>query len=164
MKISHIVAAAENGVIGVDNGLPWNIPEDTKFFRDKTKGHIVIMGRKTYDSMGKALPNRLNIVITRQKGYTLPDAKVVSSLEESIKLAKAELKNWPEEVFIIGGGQIYEESLPITDIVYLTRIHGDYSGSAKYPALDPKKFKEIHRLERKGTPDYTFLTYEHKKS
>lgn len=162
MILSHIVAAAENDVIGVNNALPWNIPEDTQFFKDKTKGHIIIMGRKTYDSMGKALPGRLNIVITRQKDLKLKDAKVVPSLTEAIAYAKTQLTNWKDEVFIIGGGEIYKESMAIVNLVYLTRIHQDYPGEAKYPKIERSQFTEIERRERKGQPNYTFLVYRKK--
>lgn len=162
MILSHIVAAAENGVIGVNNALPWNIPEDTKFFKDKTKGHIIIMGRKTYDSMGKALPNRLNIVITRQKDLKLSDAVVVPTIKDAVEYAQSQQDHWPEEIFIIGGGEIYRESLPMVDLVYLTRIHQEVPGDAKYPELPPGQFSEIERRERPGTPNYTFFVYRRK--
>ncbi len=160
MILSHIVAASENNVIGSNNSLPWNIPEDMKFFREKTKGHIVIMGRKTFESMGKPLPNRLNIVITRQTGYTIEGAKVVSSLSDAIHIAKEETPNWGDEVFIIGGGEIYRESLPLVDLVYLTRIHAQVEGDAKYPALSPQNFEVIEERERPGSPAFTFITYK----
>lgn len=163
MILSHIVAASENNVIGSNNTLPWNIPEDMKFFREKTKGHIVIMGRKTYESMGKPLPNRLNIVITRQKDYAIDGAQVVASLREAIDIARKETAKWGEEVFIIGGGEIYRESLPMVDLVYLTRIHAEVEGETKYPALSSLNFEVVEERERPGSPAFTFMTYQKKK-
>lgn len=153
--ISHIVAAAKNDVIGVNNQLPWHIPEDLQFFREKTRGHIVIMGRKTFESLGKPLPNRLNIVITRQKDYFPPGAVIAPSLEQALQLARGEIDKWDPEVFILGGAEIYRASLNLVDLVYLTRIHKDYSGDAKYPALPAGEFEEIERRDRVG---YSFLT------
>ena len=159
MILSHIVAASDNNVIGSDNKLPWNIPEDMKFFREKTKGHAVIMGRKTYESMGKPLPNRLNVVITRQSDFHAPGAVIVPSIDAAVEYCQAKIPEYGEEIFIIGGGEIYKQSMALVDIVYLTRIHKSVPGDAKYPAIDPKHFEEIERRERPGDPSYTFFTY-----
>lgn len=156
MFLSHIVAASENNVIGAGNQLPWDIPEDMKFFRDKTKGRALIMGRKTYESMGKPLPHRLNVIVTRQKDFSAPGTVVVPSLEAAIEYCSTKTAEYGEEIFIIGGGEIYRQSLDQVQIIYLTRIHREVEGDATYPELDPQKFEEIERRER---PGFTFLTY-----
>lgn len=161
MRLVHIVAASENDVIGTNNQLPWDIPEDMAFFKEKTKGRAIIMGRKTYDSMGRALPGRLNVVITRQKDWQAKDAVVVGTLEEAIDYCKTKTGQYGEEVYIIGGGEIYRQSLNKVDLVYLTRIHRVVDGDAKYPKLDPTLFAEIERRER---PGFTFLTYAAKRN
>lgn len=161
LKFAHIAAAAENDVIGLEGQLPWNIPEDLKFFRDTTRGHAVIMGRKTYESLGKPLPHRLNIVVTRQVGFTsAAGVSVVPSLQAAYEVCRQHQSKWGDLVFIIGGGEIYQQSLKDVTLVYLTRVHGQYNGDAKYPKIDPTEFKEISRRECQGTPNYTFLTYE----
>lgn len=165
MTLAHIAAAAENNVIGVNNTLPWDIPEDMKFFKDKTRGHIVIMGRKTYESMGQPLPKRLNIVITRQADFNAPaDVVVVDTLEKAVAHAKTQTAKYGDEVFIIGGGEIYSASMNIVDTIYLTRIHREYPGHAKYPIVDEKKFVETARRHCEGNPSYTFLTYTRRSS
>jgi dihydrofolate reductase len=157
MILSHIVAAAENNVIGVGNALPWKIPEDLKFFRDTTKGHIVIMGRKTFASVGRALPDRLNIVVSRQPNLILDGAIVLSSLEAALDKASQLTAQWGDEVFIIGGGELYAQSLPLVDRIYLTRVHGKFAGDAVYPYVDVNRFREVARRE---STSCTFLTYE----
>lgn len=163
MILSHIAAAAENNVIGAGNKLPWDIPEDMKFFRDKTKGRAVIMGRKTYESMGKPLPNRLNVIITRQPAYQAPGAVVVPSIDDALEYCRGKVKEYGDEVFIIGGGEIYRQSMDLIDIIYLTRVHKAVPGDATYPQVDPRQFEEIERRERPGDPAYTFLTYRRKE-
>ena len=120
MRISMIVAAAENNVIGIDNKLPWHLPADMQFFKRTTNGHPIIMGRKSYEALGKPLPNRTNIVITRQTDYKPEGTIVVSSPEEALETAVEYNK---EEIFIIGGGNIYQTMLSLANRVYLTRIH-----------------------------------------
>ncbi len=159
MILSHIVAASENNVIGAGNKLPWNVPEDMKFFKDKTNGHSIIMGRKTYESMGRPLPNRSNVIISRQKDFHAPGAAVVPTLDAAIEYCQSKIPEYGEEIFIIGGGEIYKQSLALVDIVYLTRIHKTVQGDAKYPAIDPLHFEEVERRERPGNPAYTFFTY-----
>jgi dihydrofolate reductase len=163
MILSAIAAMAANRVIGKDGDLPWKIPEDMKFFREKTSGHIMIMGRKTFDSFGgKPLPNRLNIVITRQKDYEPEGAHVVSNVEEAIEYARGLVDSgaWPEEVFIIGGGEIYKQMLPATDRIYLTEIHEEVTGDTKFPEFDEDEFEEVERLPRKKPVEFDFVTYE----
>lgn len=154
------MAVSENNVIGVNNDLPWDIPEDMQFFKDTTKNHAIIMGRKTFDSLGKGLPNRLNIVITRQPGFQAPGAIVVADLQAALDYSYAHPDGLKEEIFIIGGGEIYKQSLPMVDRVYLTRIHQPFTGDVKYPELDPREFREVSRRPREGNPGYTFFLYE----
>jgi len=122
-KVSIIAAIAENRAIGKNNKLLWRIPEDLKRFKKVTEGHAVIMGRKTYESIGKPLPNRLNIIITRNTSYKPPACFVFPSLGEALVYAK---KYEKEEIFVIGGGEIYRQALPLTDKLYLTVVKGEY--------------------------------------
>ena len=166
MKIvlSHIVAAAENGVIGSGGGLPWHLPEDLKFFKEKTKGHAIIMGRKTFESIGRPLPNRLNVIVTRQRGYAPAGTVVFSSLPEAIAHCKANASTWGNEIFIAGGGEIFEQSMDLVDRIYLTRIHQEIAGDTYYPALPEERFNEVERRERQEPIPFTFLTFERKGS
>src|SRR5262245_6925087 len=125
MTLSHIVAVAQNDVIGSKNSLPWDIPEDMKFFRDKTKGRALIMGRKTFESVGHPLPNRLNVVITRNKDFSFnaPNVAVQPDLKSAIEFCRSKTSQFGDEIFIIGGGEIFKESLPLVNVIYLTRIH-----------------------------------------
>lgn len=161
MTLSHIVAAAENDVIGVNNDLPWDIPEDMKFFRDKTKGRAMIMGRKTYESVGHPLPHRLSIIVTRQKDYRVdnPNAVVKPDLQSAIEFAKTQVSKWGDEIFIIGGGEIFKESMDMVDVIYLTRIHKTYDGDIKYPKVDPKTFELVEQRDRTEPVPFSFLTY-----
>jgi len=160
--ISIIVAVANNNVIGKSNALIWHLPADMKFFKEKTTGHCIITGRKNYESIPekfRPLPNRTNIVITRQADYKAPGAIVVNSLEEAIEKAKTTGDN---EIFIIGGAQIYEQSLKFTDRIYLTQIHHTFDGDAFFPQLNPNEWKEIERIkgikDDKNKYDYDFIT------
>lgn len=166
MILTQILACSENNVIGAAGGLPWDIPEDMKFFRDTTKGHIMIMGRKTFASFnGKALPNRYHIVITRDPqaqsfaGKESSPVVFVRSLEEAIAHAKPLTARWGDEVFIIGGGEIYKQSLPIVDKVYLTRIHQQFQGDTFYPEIDEKVFTLAQRRDVATPVSFSFLTY-----
>lgn len=137
MILSQIVAIAKNRVMGVNNTLPWHIPEDMKFFREKTKNHIMIMGRKTFESLKSPLPNRLHIVITNQKNYSYqnPLVKITHSLQDAIKLAEDLIPPWPEEVYIIGGSGIFYESFPFINKIYISLIHQDFEGDTFYPEV-----------------------------
>src|SRR6185437_11011034 len=164
MRISMIAAIGEgNRVLGKDNKLIWSIPEDTQFFRDTTRGHAVIMGRKTFESLGKPLPHRMNIVVSRNGNNiaNTGDCLIVDSLEKAIALAKDwEPKNAEAEIFIIGGAQIYTEALPFADRLYLTLVEGHYDGDAFFP--DYPEFTQIIS-ERKSEGNgykYTFLTLQ----
>lgn len=161
MILSHIVAAAANDVIGVNNGLPWNIPEDMKFFREKTKGKALIMGRKTFESVGHPLPHRLNVVVTRQKDYPRANDSVViqPDLKSAIEYCQTQASKYGEEIFVIGGGELFKESMGLVDVIYLTRIHKDYPGDIFYPKIDPNVFAKIESRERTEPVPFTFETY-----
>ena len=150
--ISIIVAVAKNGVIGDKNSLLWHISEDMRFFRETTSGHPVIMGRKTYDSLGRPLPKRTNVVISRTTTH-IEGCTVVGSLEEAIALFPNE-----EEVFIIGGAQIYALAMEVADRLYLTRVEHDYQGDTSFPEWDESKWKLISRTayERGEKYEYPF--------
>lgn len=134
MILSAITAVADNQAIGLHNRLPWHMPADMRYFKNTTWGHPVIMGRKTYSSFGKALPGRENLVVSRSKDLRLPDAVVCSSLKEAIQKARG---YHIEEVFVLGGAEIYAQSLPLLDRIYLTRIEGRFEADAFFPLLDP---------------------------
>ncbi|MFP4023420.1 MAG: dihydrofolate reductase [Thiohalospira sp.] len=142
--LSIIVAVSENNVIGKDNDLIWHLPRDLKHFKETTTGHYVIQGRKTYESYGKPLPNRTNVIITRDKDYTADGCIVVHSLEEALKKAEND-----SEPFIIGGGKIYEQALPLVDRIYLTKIHHSFEGDTYFPEInmDEWELTEKHDFE-----------------
>lgn len=156
--ISMIVAADENNVIGKDNQLIWHLPDDLKFFKKKTSGHCIIMGRHTFESVGKPLPNRTNIIITRDKNYAAEGCKIVHTLEDALALAKGD-----DNPFIVGGEQIYRLALPLADQVYLTRIHHEFEGDRHFPEMgdDWVETESIsHPTDEKHEYAFTFKTYE----
>lgn len=134
MNISMIVAMSQNYVIGINGTLPWRLPEDLKYFKNLTLGKSLIMGRKTFESIGRPLPNRENIVITRQENYSQEGIKIAQSLEEAIKLAE-------KEVFIVGGAEIYKQSWPWAQTLYLTLIEKDFVGDTYFPKWDEQIWK-----------------------
>lgn len=156
--ISIIVAIAENGVIGDKNALLWNIKEDMRRFRTTTTGHPVIMGRKTFESIGRPLPKRTNVVITRGDA-SFEGCEVAHSLEEAIAMFPAE-----EEIFIIGGAQIYAQALPLADRLYLTIVHSDYEGDTSFPEINYSEWREVSRQEFERGEEYdspfTFIDLE----
>jgi dihydrofolate reductase len=156
--ITLIAAAAENNALGKDNQLLWHLPEDFKRFKQITSGHYIIMGRKTFESFPKPLPNRTHVIITRQKDYTAEGCIVVHSLEEAIAISP---KN--EEVFVIGGAEIYTQSIDSADKIELTRVHNSLDADAYFPAIDLTQwklvFEEQHHKDEKHHYDYTFETY-----
>jgi len=160
--VTIIVAAAENNVIGNENKLIWHLSDDLKRFKDLTKGHHVIMGRKTFESMPKALPNRTNVIITRRKDYIAENAIVVNSLEEALKVSYDD-----PQPFIIGGGEIYEMSINISDKIELTRVHHNFEGDTIFPEIDNEKWIESNRVlkskDEKHKYDYSFITYNKRK-
>ncbi len=153
--VSVIVAVAENGVIGDKNSLLWHISEDLRNFKRITSGHPVVMGRKTFESLGRPLPNRKNVVITRQD-IEIEGCEVVHSLEEALAMFSAD-----EEVFIIGGAQIYREAMPIADRFYLTRVHHSYEGDTSFPEWKESEWQKVYseRFERGEKYEYPF-TFE----
>ncbi len=163
MLISLIAAADENNVIGIGNAIPWSLPDDTQYFRDTTRGCPVIMGRKTHESIGRLLPGRENIVLTRgQADSVLEGAIVAGDMEEALAIAK---EKQPGEVFIIGGEKVYEEALPRADRVYMTRVHAQVGeGDAYFPALPAGEWQlqssKRHEADEKHAFPFTFETYE----
>lgn len=161
--ISIISAVTENGVIGNKNDLPWYLAADLKRFSEITKPHTVIMGRKTYESIisriGKSLPQRTNIIITRQKDLEAPGCTIVSSVDEALAL--------PGEKFVIGGEEIFKLFISHADRMYITRIHANIDGDAKFPEYNESEWAEIsrenHSKDEKNQYDYSFLVYERKK-
>ena len=150
--ISIIVAVAQNGVIGDKNSLLWHISEDMRFFKRTTSGHPVIMGRKTYESLGRPLPNRTNVVISRTL-RSIEGCTVVGSLEEAVAMFPKE-----EEVFIIGGAQIYAEALAVADRMYITHVDREYDGDTSFPNVDFSKWQlvSVERHERGEEYEYPF--------
>ena len=161
MKLSIIAAiGARTRAIGKNGQLLWRIPEDLKRFKTLTMGHPIIMGRKTFESIGKVLPGRTNIVITRDKNFSFPDAVIVHSLEDATQ--KAEGLD-PKETFIIGGGEIYAQALAHADRLYLTVVESDIEGNVFFPAykhLFTKKTREEKRTDEKTGLSYTWLDLE----
>lgn len=169
MELALIVALAQNRVIGIDNKLPWYLPNDLKYFKQVTMGKTIIMGRKTYESIGKPLPGRTNIIITRQSGYQAPNAndsvKVVASLEAARELAEnIALINGQNEAMIIGGAEIYTQALPQVARLYLTEVHAEVDGDAYFPAFERSAWQEVAREDfaaEGGNPyPYSFVVYE----
>jgi dihydrofolate reductase len=164
MRVSIVVAMAENRVIGQGNALPWRLPEDLKAFKRLTSGHAVVMGRKTFESIGKPLPQRLNIVISRQQDYDAAGAKVVASLERAMEVAR---QAGQQEVFIIGGEAIYRLALPLADRLYLTRVHGEVEGDVRFPQLDEAAWELVEQrrceADERHAFAYTFERYERRR-
>ena len=161
--ISIIAALAENRVIGNGNALPWRLPNDLRRFRRLTTGHAVIMGRKNYESIGKPLPGRRNIVITRQPDYAAPGCRMAHSLEEALAAAGDD-----PEIFVIGGAEVYAQALPRARRLYLTLVHGAVAGDVLFPQLDWSEWTELDR-ERHEPDDqhayaYSFVTFERKQT
>lgn len=167
MIVSAIVAAAQNGVIGKDNEIPWHLPKDFAYFKKTTLHHHIIMGRNSYESIGRPLPNRTNIIVTRNPFYIVSGCIVVHTIEEALKLAE---KNGEEEAFIIGGGDIFKQSMHLLDKLYLTEVDldtqtnqpdGDY---VFFPKMNPEEWRleseEKHLKDEKNPADFTFKVFE----
>lgn len=158
MITSIIVAIAKNNAIGKNNTLLWQIPADMKHFKKVTSGHTVIMGRKTLESIGRILPNRRNIIITRDTEYKYEGAEVVHSMIEALNLCKYE-----DEVFIIGGGEIYKQAMNFADKLYITHIEKEFDGDTFFPVISKDEWKEISKEEHyDGDLPYKFSIYEKK--
>ena len=168
MKISLIAAVAQNRIIGrtKQNGkpdLPWHLPDDFAYFKRKTSHHPVIMGRKSLDALGKPLPNRTNIIITRNVDFQTAGVTVVHTLDDAIAKAKAINQ---DEIYVIGGAEIYAMALPVATTLYLTEIHRAYDGGAYFPAFDKGEWTEVSRIphsaDERHETGFDFVTYERK--
>lgn len=159
MKISIVVAMSTNGVIGRDNQLPWHLPADLQHFKKTTMGKPILMGRKTYESIGRPLPGRTNIVITRDADYAAEGCVVVYSIEAALQAAGEQ-----DEIMIIGGAEFYRQILPLADTIYLTRIHEDFAGDTYFPELNPAEWHEVERTDweadEKNSHRYSFVRLE----
>lgn len=155
--VSIIAAIGGNNVIGLKNALPWNLPADMEHFKQLTKGKPIIMGQKTFESIGKPLIGRANIVLTLDKNFTPPGCQIAHSIKEALEIVKNS-----KEVMICGGESIYRQFLPLADRMYLTLIEGDFEGDAFFPEFDRSSWKEVERVENKSDREnpykYTFLT------
>ena len=157
--VSFVVAVAENGVIGREGELPWGrLPADLQHFKRLTLGHPVVMGRKTFDSLGRALPKRPNLVVTRQADWSAPNCETLGSVLAGLTRAQ----ELDEEVFVIGGGEIYREALPAADVVYLTEVHHAFEGDAYFPTLSPtdwrEETRERHEPDEQHAYAFSFVT------
>lgn len=159
MILSVIAAIGKNNELGKDNKLLWDLPDDMRHFRETTSGHPVIMGRKTFESIGRALPKRRNIVITRDPSYTQDGIEVVHSLEEALNL----FRESSEEAFIIGGAEIYKQSLPFANRLYITRVESNFEADAFFPEISTEwkeKSREEHPADETHAFPYSFIIYE----
>jgi dihydrofolate reductase len=157
--LSLLAAVAANGVIGKDNALPWQLPADLKRFKALTLGHPIIMGRKTFEAIGRALPGRHNIVVTRQPDYSAPGCTVAASLATALACARD-----AEELFVIGGGELYRAALPLADRLYITEIAAAFEGNARFPDYDRTAWREVsreHQAPGAAAPfAFDFVRYE----
>ena len=158
MRLTLVVAASDNHVIGREGGLPWHIPEDLKRFRQLTWGTPVLMGRRTFEAIGRPLPGRRNIVISRQAGLEIESCEVVATVDDALTLVSGD-----PEVMVIGGGEIYRALLPLADRIEMTRVHADVPGDTFFPELDPKEWSLVASEERAadaaGAVGLTYETY-----
>ena len=156
--ITLIAAAAENNSLGKNNDLIWHLPDDFKRFKAITSGHYIIMGRKTFESFSKPLPNRTHVIITRQKNYNPENCIVVNSLEKAIEICPKD-----EDIFVIGGGEIYQQSIAIADKIELTRVHSTFEADTFFPEIDTTIWElvqeEFHPKDEKHLFDFSFQTY-----
>ncbi len=155
MIISLIAAVASNGVIGRAGALPWHLPVDLGRFRELTTGHTVIMGRKTFQSIGRPLPERVTIVLTRRGEFEAAGVAVAGSLQEALAAAAGE-----SEVFVCGGGEVYRQALPLADRIYLTLLDRPFDGDTLFPEIPPGRFEEVSREPFPGDPGGVFLLLE----
>jgi dihydrofolate reductase len=159
MKIAIVVAMAANGVIGRDNQLPWHLPADLKHFKQTTMGKPILMGRKTWESIGRPLPGRTNIVITRDSAYSAAGCEVVNSIEAAMAAAGEQ-----DEVMVIGGAELYRQVLPRADTIYLTRIHEAFDGDTCFPEISNNEWHQVARddyeADEKNPHDYSFIRLE----
>ncbi|MDN3523209.1 dihydrofolate reductase [Halomonas ramblicola] len=163
IPIAMIAAMAKNRVIGVDNQLPWYLPEDLKFFKRMTQAKPLVMGRKTFQSIGRPLPGRLNIVISRDPHFEPLGVRVCRSLDAALALADQQAAiDGVEEIMVMGGAQIYAQALPRASRLYLTEVDVEVAGDARFPELDPAEWEEVQRVPGSpadGQPAYDFVEY-----
>ncbi|WP_295180901.1 dihydrofolate reductase [uncultured Christiangramia sp.] len=160
--ITMIAAAAENNALGKDNDLVWHLPDDFKRFKRLTSGHHIIMGRKTFESFPKLLPDRTHVIITRKEDYSPENTIVVHSIEEALKVSKLD-----DQAFIIGGGEIYKMGMEHADRIELTRVHGEFEADTHFPEIDKSEWEivkdQFHDKDEKHDYSFTYLTYERKQ-
>lgn len=163
MIVSLLLAASENNVIGKDNQLPWHLPDDLKYFKNMTWGLPILMGRKTFDSIGKPLPGRKSIVITRDNNWTRDGVEVVHSIEDAIKKAES---FGAKEIFVIGGAQIFNTALPMANRIYLTRIHQRFNGDVFFPEISEQEWGLVSSrfcpADEKNAYDHTYQVWQKK--
>jgi len=150
--VTLVAAVGSNGVIGADNAMPWHLPEDFAFFKRTTMGHVMVMGRKTFDSIGRALPGRRTIVITRQAGWSQPGVETSHSFAEALALAGP-----TDEVFVCGGGEIYAAAMPLARRLLITEVDQAPVGAVTFPVIDPEVWHETSRKPRQG---FSWVSYE----
>ncbi len=164
MIISLIAAVGKNGIIGDHGKIPWHLPADFKRFKEITMGHPVIMGRKTYESIGKPLPGRTNIIVTRQKKYVVPECTIAGTLKEAFDAART---SGAEEVFVMGGAEIYREAMPFAEKLYLTKVGGDFEGDVFFPEVNSIEWKEVSAekgaIDGKNKYPHVFYVFERKR-
>ncbi|SMF55027.1 dihydrofolate reductase [Alteromonadaceae bacterium Bs31] len=165
INIALVVAVARNGIIGRDNGMPWHLPEDFKHFKKITWGHPILMGRKTFESIGKALPGRTNIIVTRQKDWHAEGAIVASSLEQALIRGSGQAKKLGVDTqMVIGGAELYRQALPLAQRIYFTEVHADVEGDTTFPSLNHDQWQERERQDFAGqgnnSPAFSFVTLD----
>ena len=158
--INIVVAKASNNVIGAKNDLIWHLPNDLKHFKSLTSGHPIIMGRKTFESLGRPLPNRTNIVVTRDQNWNAEGIEIASSLPKAIEAAK----KIDDDIYIIGGGNIYKQAMEFTDVLYITEVHHEFDGDTYFPEIDLDEWEEVQRenfkKDEKHPYAYSFVMYK----
>ena len=157
MKLSLICALAQNGIIGRRNNLPWHLSEDLKYFKRTTMGKCIIMGRKTFESIGKPLPGRTNIIVTRNRDYDVENARIVDSLADAIDLAEnIAVIDGSDEAFVIGGAELYKIALPLVDRMHLTLVHAEVEGDTWFPEFTAEDWEETSRLDFAASDNNTY--------
>ena len=168
MLLSVIVAVAENGIVGRDNALPWHLPADLKYFKKMTLGKPIVMGRKTFESIGRPLPGRTNIVISRNPVFVAEGVEVCSSVQEALTLAADVVsRDGGDELVVIGGASIYSAAIPLADCLYITEVHAEVEGDAHLPAIDWSQWQEQsrqrHGASDPGGLDFSFVVYRRRE-
>ncbi len=169
MTVSIVAARSENNIIGRGQDIPWHLPADLTHFKNLTSGHTIVMGRKTFDSIGRALPSRRTIVITHNTVIDDPDVTVASSLEEALRVAVDDPyeSDVPVEIFIVGGGEIYGHAIPRAEKMFLTRVHAEIEGDVRFPEFRDEEWEcisaERHPADAKNPFDYTFEVWERRE-